>query len=177
MIAAMVPLPTFPDAMVWLALPLLMAAALSDIAFRRIPNGIAVLVALVGMLRQGVAGGAVLAVAMALATVVLLGTVILWQRGVIGGGDVKLLAAASLLVPPASLPAQLLAVALAGGCLAVVHIVLRALLRHRPADHRRRGLPHRLLRREARRIRTGAPLPYGVAIALGTAAILIRPGA
>lgn len=177
MIAAMVPLPPFPDAVVWLALPLLMAAALSDIAFRRIPNGVAALVALAGLLRQGVAGGAVLAVALVLAALVLLGTAILWQRGVIGGGDVKLLAAASLLVPPASLPAQLLAVALAGGGLAVVHILLRALLRDRPADLRRRGLLRRLLRREARRIRTGGPLPYGVAIALGTAATLIRPGA
>lgn len=170
MIAAMVPLPTLPwaDAVAWLALCLLLAAALSDLAWRRIPNGIAALVALAGLLRQWIGGGAV-GVALLLAAMVFLGGFILWQRGALGGGDVKLLAAASLLPPPASVPAQLLAVALAGGVLALLHLALRPVLRGLRADR----LPRGLLRREARRIRAGAPLPYGVAIALGTAIILI----
>ena len=168
MIAAMVPLPTLPDALSWLALGLLLAAALTDLAWRRIPNGIAALVALVGLARQGVGGA--FGVALLAGALVFLGCLLLWQRGALGGGDVKLLAAASLLVPPALVPAQLLAVALAGGGLALLHLSLRPLLRAE-------SLPRGPLRREARRIRAGAPMPYGVAIALGTAVILMRPGA
>ncbi|MEO3474226.1 prepilin peptidase [Roseomonas sp. CAU 1739] len=175
----MVPLP--PDilalALVVLALLLLLAAALGDIACRRIPNRIASLVALVGLLRQGLSGGAVLGVALLLAGLVFLGAALLWLRGALGGGDVKLLAAAALLVPPALVPTQLLAVALAGGALALFHLGLRPLLRAPSPGGLPRGRLRRALRREARRIRKGAPLPYGVAIALGTAIILIRPEA
>jgi len=114
MIAAMVPLSPdiLAEAVVPLALLLLLAAAVSDVAFRRIPNRIAALVALVGLLRQGLAGGGAVGIALPLAAMVFLGGVLLWLRGALGGGDVKLLAAAALLVPPASVPAQLLAVAL-----------------------------------------------------------------
>ena len=38
------------------------------------------------------------------------------------------------------------------------------------------GLLRRVLRVESWRIRRGAPLPYGVAIAAGAAFALIRPG-
>lgn len=177
MIAAMVPFPpdTLADAVAMLALPLLLAAALGDVMFRRIPNPVVASVALAGLLRQGLAGGGVLGIALLLAAAVLLGGMLLWLRGALGGGDVKLLAATALLLPPALVPVQLLAVALAGGVLALLHLALRPLLRTLNADGRPRGALHRALRREARRIRAGAPLPYGVAIALGTAFVLIRP--
>lgn len=179
MIAAMVPLShhILAEIVVALALPLLLAAALTDIACRRIPNRIAALVALAGLSRQALAGGSAIGVALLVAALVLFGAVLLWLRGALGGGDVKLLAAAALLVPPAQVPAQLLAVALAGGGLALLHLGLRPLLRVQSFDGRPRGWLHSTLRREARRIRLGAPLPYGVAIALGTAIILIRPEA
>lgn len=169
MIAPMVPLHT--DLIVLAALPLLAAAALGDVAARRIPNRIPALLALLGLLRQGLAGFGALGAALAVAAAVLLGTVLLWQRGALGGGDVKLLAAASLLVSPALVPRQLLAVALAGGALALLHLALRPLLRGRPAAIPPRGW----LRREALRIRRGAPLPYGVAVAIGTAWVLLGP--
>lgn len=177
MIAAMVPFPpaTLADAAAMLALPLLLAVAFGDVLFRRIPNPLVASVALVGLLRQGLAGGGALGIALLMATAVLLGGMVLWLRGALGGGDVKLLAAAALLLPPALVPAQLLAVALAGGALALLHLALRPFLGTLRADGRRRGPLRLALRREARRIRAGAPLPYGVAIALGTAFILIRP--
>lgn len=177
MIAVMVPFPsdTLADAVAMLALPLLLAAALGDVMFRRIPNSVVVLVALAGLLRQGLVGGGALGIALLLAAVVLLGGMLLWLRGALGGGDVKLLAATALLLPPALIPAQWLAVALAGGALALLHLALRPLVRDLRADGRPRGALPRALRREGRRIRAGAPLPYGVAIALGTAFVLIRP--
>jgi prepilin peptidase CpaA len=179
MIAAMVPFPPdrLADAVALAALPLLAAAALSDIACRRIPNALAALVALAGLVRQSLAGGAALGVALPVAMVVLLGGTLLWLRGALGGGDVKLLAATALLLPPALVPAQLLAVALAGGALALLHLALRPCLRGLRADGRPRGALRRALRREGRRIRAGAPLPYGVAIALGTAFMLMRADA
>lgn len=176
MIAVMVPFPpdTLADAVALLALPLLLAAALGDVLFRRIPNPVVALVALVGLLRQGPAGGGAVGVALLLAAAVLLGGMLLWLRGALGGGDVKLLAATALLLPPALIPVQLLAVALTGGALALLHLALRPLLRNLRADGRPRGTLRLALRREGRRIRAGAPLPYGVAIALGTAFVLIR---
>ena len=80
-------------------------------------------------------------------------------RGALGGGDVKLLAATALLLPPALIPVQLLAIALAGGALALLHLALRPLLRNLRADGRPRGTLRRALRREGRRIRAGARCP------------------
>ena len=101
---------------------------------------------------------------------------LLWLRGVLGGGDVKLLAAVSLVVPAAAVPALLLAIVLAGGVLAAVHMVLRGRLAP-PSPARPAGALRRILRCEGWRIRRGAPLPYGVAIAAGTVFAMTQPGA
>lgn len=176
MVHAMVPFPapTIPDAIALVAVPVLAAAAFRDVAVRRIPNALVVAIAVLGVSRQAAAGMAMLALSFIVASVVLLAAVMLWRRGVLGGGDVKLLAATAVLVPPAAVPHLLLATAIAGGLLAVSHLVLR----------RRRGLPApipagaigRVLRCEAWRIGRGAPLPYGVAIAAGAFFVLIRTG-
>ncbi|WP_198370731.1 prepilin peptidase [Roseomonas rosulenta] len=161
------------DAATLLALAALAAAALRDVACREIPNPIAATVALVGLARQ-VVNGAPLP-ALVAAGCVLLAATLLWSRGLLGGGDVKLLTAASVLVPVASVPALLLATALAGGLLAGLHMMLRRRLgAFAPAPSRGR-LP-RILRCEAWRIRRGAPLPYGVAIAAGTVFVMTRQG-
>jgi prepilin peptidase CpaA len=174
MMPAMVPnMPQLiADAAALVALAALAAAALGDIASRRIPNPVVAVVALAGLSRQLLAGAPV--PALAAAACVLLAAALLWLRGLIGGGDVKLLAASSLLVPAALVPAFLLATALAGGGLAALQLGLRGRIRL-PA--RTSGLAGRVLRCEAWRIRRGAPLPYGVAIAAGAAFALSRPGA
>jgi prepilin peptidase CpaA len=160
------------DAAALLALLALALAALSDVARRRIPNAVVAAVALAGLLRQALAGAPFFA--LVAAACVLLAATLLWLRGLLGGGDVKLLAAASLLVPAALVPMLLLATALAGGVLAALHLALRGRIRVPAAAP---GGARRVLRAEAWRIRRGAPLPYGVAIAAGTAFTLIRPGA
>ena len=179
MIAVMVPfaLPSSPDAIAWLALPVLALAAMRDVAVRRIPNRMAGAVALVGLLRQVAAGGILLPAGLLAAGVVLLFASLLWLRGLMGGGDVKLLAATALLVPVAQVPVLLLAVALAGGLLSLFHILARALLPRRFPGPAPKGAVRRVLRCEAWRIGRGAPLPYGVAIAAGAAFIVTGSGA
>jgi len=176
MMLSMVPntLQILPDAAALLAFAALGVAAAQDIALRRIPNRIAATVALAGLARQAAIGAP--GVALAAAGCVLVGATLLWLRGLLGGGDVKLLAAVSLLVPAASVPSLLLATALAGGVLAALHIALRARLGP-PRPVRPLGALRRILRCEAWRIRRGAPLPYGVAIAAGTAFAMTQQGA
>jgi len=174
----MVPPPSLlTDSALALALCLLAAAALSDVAFRRIPNGIAAALGLIGVVRHGAFGVAALGVALCAAATVGAAAAALWHRGLLGGGDVKLIAAAALLVPTASVPALLLAIPLAGGVLALAHLALRPVAGGFGARAvRGASVPRRLLRHEARRIARGAPLPYGVAIAAGAAFVIVLPG-
>ena len=89
---------TFQQAALVLACSLLLVATVWDVAFRTIPNWLcAALAILAGALRaqEGDLGGALLA-----SLVVFLIAVFCWRRGWLGGGDVKLLTAAVLLVGP-----------------------------------------------------------------------------
>ena len=139
---------------------ILLAAALRDMARRRIDNGLSLALALLyppAALLAGAdpgevawhlgAGGATLAGGLALAA-----------AGLLGGGDGKLLAAAACWTGFAALPALLVAVALAGGALALVSILVRAVSGRR-AKRRPGGL---------------ADMPYGPAIALGGVAVWPR---
>lgn len=83
---------------------------------------------------------------------------ILFHKGFLGGGDVKLWAAVALWFRPAQLPLLILSITLAGGLMALFSIGRRALRRHAAASH------------------DGA-IPYGVAIALGTIATISIAGA
>jgi prepilin peptidase CpaA len=96
---------------------------------------------------------------------------VFWRRGWMGGGDVKLLGAAAILVAPAAAGSFLVAVSLAGGVLAVVYLAGRFLV-PRPPLRRPHHLLPRVLRVEAWRIRHRGPLPYACAIAAGTIFVL-----
>jgi prepilin peptidase CpaA len=144
-----------------LGLLLILAAALHDVAARTIPNRIALAVALLGLIRHGIAGD--LHWAFLAAGIVFLLCLIAWRLGAMGGGDVKLLAACALLATPTAVPDLILMTALAGGVLSVIYIVARRLVPP-PAAPRPETLFRRLLRAEAWRMRRGGPLPYGVAI-------------
>jgi prepilin peptidase CpaA len=143
----------------------LVAAALHDIAARTIPNGLCLAIACAGLLARALAEE-LLPGLLAAGLVFLLGWAA-WRCRVMGGGDVKLLAACALLAPPAAVPGLVLAVALAGGLLALAYLGLRPVVPV-PALARPAPLLARARRAEAWRIRRRGPLPYGVAIALGT---------
>ncbi len=144
----------------------LLWAALHDVATRTIPDTVSVVLAGIGLglrLADGDLQWALLAAGLVFG-IAFLG----WRFGLLGGGDVKLLGTVALLVPPAFVASQLLAIALAGGVVALAYLLLGPLLRARPAGPRPASLPARALRAEAWRIRRRGPLPYAVAIAAGT---------
>ena len=162
-------LPFVTAAVPIIAAILLLVAALHDIAWRRIPNWIPAALALDGLALRLVHGQFLSGIAAGFA--VLLAAGLLWRRGLMGGGDVKLLAASAVLLPASLVLSFIVAVAFAGGILACVYLVLRRIVRP-PAARRPRHRLARLLRVEQRRIRACRSLPYAVAIASGALFIL-----
>lgn len=144
---------------------LLTLAAVRDFATRSVPNWIAVAITLCGSSLHLLYGHPL--VPMLSGILVLVAASIPWHFGLLGGADVKLLAAAAIAAPSGSLGSLLLAIALAGGVLALLYLVLSYLI-PRPAPGPRTGLLRRILKAEAWRIHRRGPLPYAAAIAAGT---------
>lgn len=143
------------------AIALFLAAALSDAFSRRIPNPVSITLALLGLARIGVglAGGeGMLTAALDLgaAVVVFSLAAVAFRYGLLGGGDVKLLAAGTLWLGAAALGPYIVTTVLAGGLMAVVFIFWHLV---KPVSLRRRQ----------------PSLPYAVAIATG--GILTTAGA
>lgn len=100
-------------------------AAFTDLKWRVIPNRVVLLVLLAGIVIRWGDGVPVLLGALAIAGFVFAVMLLLFHLGTVGGGDVKLLAAASLLSAPADVPNQLVLIALAGGVMALVVLLWR----------------------------------------------------
>ena len=149
---------TFAETLLLLALLCLLAAAVADVTRFEIPDTLSIaLIALAvgfGFTQPDfpwlLHGGALL---------LMFGIgALLFSRGWMGGGDVKVLTGTAAWVGLQGLLLQLAAVAIAGGVLALVLILARAggAAINIPAER----LP--------RVFQPGAPLPYAVAIAAGT---------
>src|SRR6516164_1441869 len=146
-----------------LKIALLLYVATIDIATRLIRNEICLALALLGIAAQ-LASPMQIAESLIAATILLLLLLVIYQRGWIGGGDVKLLVALAVGLPMMGVIQLLTITGLAGGILALVHLMMRILpypglapagssfVRRVYAVERWRHLRH-------------APLPYGVAIA------------
>lgn len=135
---------------------LLVVAAVGDVRRLTIPNWLCVAVALLSLPYWGASAatfwpGFAWQAAFALAVFVALAA--LFALGVMGGGDVKLLAALALWFPPRAYLELMMLIAVAGGIL-----TLGLLIRHRRA--RAEGRPE---------------IPYGLAIAAGAAVLLAEP--
>ncbi len=152
---------------------LLLMAALHDVAVRTVPNWLAGALAVAGLVVQSLQGALLTSVPTALAVFVF--AALCWRRGWMGGGDVKLLGAAALLVPPILVPSLIAAVALSGGVLAFFYLAARRRLA-RPRAGRPSGLVLRAIRAERWRLRRGGPMPYAVAIASGAFFVLSHGG-
>lgn len=156
------------------ALCVLAGASLVDLRRRIIPNEAAAFVAVSGIALNLIArpGGAWATVALSL--IVLFALALAAHLAVVGGGDAKMIAAVSLLVPPDGLPTLLLAIALAGGLLSLVYLALRSWLRRmRPEAPSRHGAINRFLRRERARILATSTVPYSLAIFGGVVAYVM----
>ena len=83
-------------------LTLLLAAAWRDLATRTIPDSVSVLIAVTGLVVRALEGP--LAMVLSIGTAVLLLTILLviYAKDMIGGGDVKILAALAFALSPLS---------------------------------------------------------------------------
>jgi prepilin peptidase CpaA len=158
-------------AIVFLSLGILVAAGLHDAALRTIPNWMPASLAAGGLVLRTHDGNAIPALGIAALLLIILG--VLWLRDFIGGGDMKLIPAVALVLPPSGTPAFILSVALAGGVLALLYLALPFFV-PRPAPGPRRGFLARVLKAEAWRLHRHGSLPYALAIAGGALPIFIE---
>jgi prepilin peptidase CpaA len=147
----------------FLEILLLLHVATIDIATRLIRNEICLVLALLGIAGQ-FANPMQVAASLIAATMLLAMLLIIYQRGWIGGGDVKLLVALAIGLPLTGVVELLTITALAGGVLALVHLMMRLLPQPKlaPAGS---SFVRRVYAIERWRHLRHAPLPYGVAIA------------
>ena len=138
----------FTHSLVALLAAMLIAAAVWDLRTRTIPNALNAAIALSAIpfwLTSGFALWPDIALQIGMAAALLALFALAFAFGAMGGGDVKLIAAVGLWLPPDALLPLLIVMSLAGGLLTIGMLV-----RHHLAKHR-----HEL------------EIPYGVAIAIG----------
>jgi prepilin peptidase CpaA len=154
-----------------IAIGILAIIAYGDVRSRRIPNMLSFAVAALGFIRIILANDTAAALHSIGAAVLILGVAfLLFWRGVIGGGDAKLIAAMALLIADHDLFSFLFLMSLCGGVLALAIVA---------EDKLRPQLLAWLARIHATRaaewMAKPAPssVPYGVAIAVAGAITLI----
>jgi len=153
-------------------LALLAAAGLHDCAVRTVPNFLCALLLICGLalrlfghdVSYGLLAGAIVFAMCAL----------VWWFGWLGGGDVKLLAAAAVFEPPSLVPEMVLYTSLAGGVLALLYLIAGKLV-PKPSPARPDTMLGRIARCELWRLRRRGPLPYAAAIAAGGICATLSP--
>lgn len=144
--------------MALLALACLFAAAIADMWRFEIPDGLSIAL-LVTAAGYGIVTPGFGWISHIAAPLIMFGVgLLLFSRGWMGGGDIKLLVAIAAWTGLSGLPLQLVGVALAGGGLALVLLAVRGSL----------ALAGRDAENMPRLFQKDAPLPYAVAIAAGT---------
>ena len=165
-------------ATLWAAvLVVLVVAAGIDLKRRIIPNESVALVAAGGVALSVLSRPGSTWLSLLFSLAVLLALLVAAHFDVLGGGDAKLIAAATLLVPPEGIVLLLGVIALAGGVLSGVYLVLyhgmkgpRLAKRHgargiRPSI----GAFAKFRRNEHARMRAGRSVPYALAVLAGVA--------
>jgi len=138
---------------------------MTDIAVRLIRNEVCLAVALLGIIGQ-LASPMQVAQSLIVAAILFLLLLALYIKRWMGGGDVKLLVALAIGLPLIGVIQLLTVTALAGGVLALVHIVMR-LLPNPALAPAGSSLVRRVYVVERWRHLRHAHLPYGVAIVCG----------
>lgn len=161
------------------ALTLLLGyAAWRDVATRTIPDSISITLIALGACVRLMSGWEALGWSLLVAVSVFFVLLPLCGRGVLGGADLKLLAALAVGFSPETSLHLLLSVTVVGGFLAAAYLLLGRIFRligfFSRARMRPRSLPGRIALVECWRIRRHAPLPYGVAIAVGAVFVILQ---
>jgi len=159
------------------AIGILSIVAYGDVRTRRIPNVLTGVIAMLGLMRMPLLHDPVAAgYTLAASTAVIAAAFLLFWRGIIGGGDAKLVAAMALLIGYHDLFSFLFLMSLCGGALALA-ILARDKLRPRFWCLSR---PSRMqyATQAAGCVAAAAPstVPYGVAIAAAGVITLILKG-
>jgi prepilin peptidase CpaA len=141
-----------------------------DVATRSIPDLCSIALLVFGLVVRLLDGPSAALASGAIALVVGVVLVALHGRGVLGGGDVKLIVALLVGTAPSVALEMLFWIAMAGGVLGVVYLALSFVM-PRPALRPRAPLLVRVALVEANRIARRGPLPYAVAIAVGAIAV------
>lgn len=170
---------TFKTVLWTAALCVLAAVSVIDLRRRVIPNEAAAFIAASGLALSLYSrpGDAWIGVVISLGLLLVLA--VLSHLTLLGGGDAKLIAAVSLLVPPQSVAPLLLVIALAGGVLSVVYLAMRRWLpaptrrRARSTPRHRRGALMHFLRNERARVFASRSVPYALAIFAGVLAYVL----
>ena len=155
------------ETLILAGLALLLFAALHDIGFRTVPDCVSVALLAIGICWRLADRPAMLLPSAGIALAMLLFTYWLWRRGWMGGGDVKLLTAAGMFVPPWLVPQLIFGTALAGGCLGVFYFLGGVIVKRPHTANRPARFIARVLRCEQWRLSRRGPLPYAAAIAVG----------
>jgi len=162
-----------PYAILWtISLFALVWGAVTDLRLRIIPDRVSLLVAGSGLLLAFALRPADIYASLGAFVLVFMGMCVFAYFDIVGGGDVKLISAASLLVPSNAVLVLLLEIALAGGLLSGIYLLARSWLRNQPSPSLEAALATQLplpaaprgLRQEAARIIAGEPMPYAFAI-------------
>lgn len=153
------------------AVGILVTVAYQDVRTRRITNGLSLATAALGLARIALAVDVVDACyTIAVTTIIFAATFALFQRGVIGGGDAKILPATALLIGYRELLGFLLLMSLCGGVLALATLAAQRL----DLCFRRFRQPSSMGRRERGPVPSkGSTVPYGVAVAYAGVITLI----
>jgi prepilin peptidase CpaA len=149
----------------FLEILLLLYVATIDVATRLISNEICLALVLLGIAGQ-LASPMQVAESLIAAAILFLLLFVIYARGWMGGGDVKLLVALAIGLSLTGVIQLLTVTALAGGVLALVHLMMR-LLPYPGLAPAGSSLVRRIYVVERWRHLRHAPLPYGVAIACG----------
>lgn len=142
--------------LLFLLAALLVAAGIEDARTREIANSKTAAIALLAPLwwfANGMAPWPDMAIQIGIAVAVFALFCLLFQIGVMGGGDVKLIAALSLWLPLGAFMGMLMVMSVAGGMLTIGMLIARAV---------RRG-------------RAPIEVPYGIAIAFAALFVLREP--
>ncbi len=150
-------------------------AAIFDVRTRRIPNAIVIALFFAGLVVSAFSGPVSAAFDLTIAIAVLVIGTIAFSFKLIGGGDVKLLAAAAGTLGFPLAVKFVLFTFVAGGAIAVLLALSRGRLRATLANMQAVALP--LAAGVApQRLQTGTPMPYALAICAGALLVLVTSG-